>query len=169
VVVVREWRWGSKGERETTICRLCSDSSSHARSIPDGGTDLRGFGCDCATACRGRLSQGLIRNTFRRPPLSLVFLTHWLYQWIVRTFGGLHSGLYKLYDFSTNLYRIYIEFCSHMFLCLPAIPRLLCSYCLLSRSPQSPSPLLLNRYTTSHPFGALLAADKLTSVCLTYS
>jgi hypothetical protein len=41
---------------------------------PDGRTDLRGFGCVCATASRGRLGSGLTRNACTSiSPLTRLF------------------------------------------------------------------------------------------------
>jgi hypothetical protein len=49
---------GAKGVRETTIV-VCAPMvfPTHGPQ-PDGRTDLRGFGCVCATASRGRLTPG---------------------------------------------------------------------------------------------------------------
>jgi hypothetical protein len=53
---------GLKGERETTICRLCSDGVSHARSTLNGRTDLRGFGCILCHSQPRKIDSGLTRK-----------------------------------------------------------------------------------------------------------
>jgi|SRR6266702_673089 len=100
---------GMKGERETTICRLCSDGSSHARSIPDGRTDLRGFGCDCATAKPRKIEPGLTRvpHTFPLTP-SFIRLSDSLVVPIDCTHShGLTGGLYNAMRFFYELISIF--------------------------------------------------------------
>ena len=70
--VERRWWWrsgngGTKGERETTNCRSCSDCISHARSTPDGRTDLRGFGCVLCHSLPRKIDSELTRNAYTPP------------------------------------------------------------------------------------------------------
>ena len=84
----RRWWWrsgngGTKGERETTNCRSCSDCISHARSTPDGRTDLRGFGCVLCHSLPRKIDSELTRSAYTPPsrfltPLFDILVVHFI-------------------------------------------------------------------------------------------